>query len=301
MIESASADGSLPTLPSSSSAFIRSTSRCGWQAAPPLPPGAAALPATGSAGRPGCRSLGAALAPVVVPSVVRPRASVAPVNELRVVAVDLHNSSVVCGPDTRGPRLVIDHGCQYFRDTPAYSVGFTGCPFTSTSKCRCGPVLRPELPDLPTIWPSATTVAGPNRLLGQVRVPGLPAALVVHDDRVAVAALHAGKRDHAVCRGLHVAPVGHRDIDALVKPRRARQRVVAPAELAADRRRASVDSAAELAAAVDGGAVKTRRSATPRSSAASQRRAVCRSSSFDRSAARTRRAAFRSGRGRQSC
>ncbi len=79
-------------------------------------------------------------------------------------------------------------------------------------------------------------VAGANEFLRQVSVPRLTAAVVVDHDGLSVPILHTRKRNDSVRRGLHVLAIRHGNVDTVMKGGCTSERILSPAELAADGR-----------------------------------------------------------------
>src|SRR5262245_57805699 len=80
--------------------------------------------------------------------------------------------------------------------------------------------------------PGLDGVPGLDQALREVRVARLPAAAVVDHDRFAVTALNARKRHPSRPGGLDVGAISGGDVDAVVEPWTAGQRIVPPAERA---------------------------------------------------------------------
>src|SRR5262249_36963978 len=73
----------------------------------------------------------------------------------------------------------------------------------------------------------------PHELLREMSVPRLATILMIDDHGITVTVLNTRERDHPIGSGLHVAPICHRKVDALMKRRFTRQRILTPSEPAA--------------------------------------------------------------------
>src|SRR5262245_8213159 len=85
--------------------------------------------------------------------------------------------------------------------------------------------------------PGLHIVARLHKALGEVRVTGLPASAVVDQNGFAIASLHAGEHNTSTSGGFNVCTVRGSEVDAVVEPRAAADRIHSPSKTAVHRGR----------------------------------------------------------------
>ena len=103
-------------------------------------------------------------------------------------------------------------------------------PSRTTSKCRCGPALRPVEPTRPISAPNANAFTLAHFDARKLRVERLPAAAVVDDNGVSVFTLGRGKYHLAATCGDHRCSRRSGPVDPRVHFGDFKQRVAAQAE-----------------------------------------------------------------------